>query len=69
MIQITLFIYSCVRNLTQEMTSERHQTDYDLDLIIIKTALKTTAGVTRWLTRPVEHIGHVVRMSVSGYRC
>ena len=27
----TLSIYSCVTNMTLEITSERHQTDYDLD--------------------------------------
>ena len=28
---VTLSIYSCVTNVTLEITSERHQTDYDLD--------------------------------------
>ena len=30
-------------------SSERHQTDYDLNLIIIKRSSETTAGVSRWL--------------------
>ena len=42
----TLSIYSCV---TLEITSERHQTGYDLHLVIIKRASETTAGVSRWL--------------------
>ena len=46
---VTLSIYSCVTNVTLEITSEKHQTDYDLDLIIIKRASETTAGVSRWL--------------------
>ena len=29
-------IYSCVTNVTLEMTSERHQSNNDLDLMIIK---------------------------------
>ena len=48
-ILIALSIYSCVTDVTLEITSERHQTDYDLDLIIIKRASETTAGVSRWL--------------------
>ena len=31
----TLSIYSCVTNMTLEITSERHQTDYELDLISV----------------------------------
>ena len=41
---ITLSIYSCV---TQRITSERHQTDNDLHLVIIERASETTAGVSR----------------------
>ena len=48
-ILITLSIYSCVTNVTLEITSERLQADYDLDLIIIKRASETTAEVSRWL--------------------
>ena len=35
--------------MTLEITSERHQTDYDLDWIITKRASETTAGVSRLL--------------------
>ena len=48
-ILVTLSIYSCVANVTLEITSERRQTNYDLDLIFIKRASETTAGVSRWL--------------------
>ena len=46
---VTLSINSCVANVTLEIISERHQSNYDLDLIIIKRASETTAGVSRWL--------------------
>ena len=45
-ILITLYIYSYVTNATVEITSERHQTNYDFDLIIIKRASETTARVS-----------------------
>ena len=48
-IRVTLSIYSCVANVTLEITSERHQTYHDLDRIITKRASETTAGVFRWL--------------------
>ena len=41
---ITLSIYSCVTNVTLEITPERHQTNYDLDLIIIKRASDNSRG-------------------------
>ena len=48
-IHTTLFIYSCVTNVTQEIISKRHQTNYDLDLIIIKGASETTEEASWWL--------------------
>ena len=45
-ILVTLSIFSCV---TLEIISERYQANYDLDLIIIKRASETTAGVFRCL--------------------
>ena len=45
-IHIALFIYSCVTNANLKIKSERHQTNYNLDLIIIKRASETTAGLT-----------------------
>ena len=48
-ILVTLSIYSCVTNVTLEITSKRHQTNYGLDWIIIKRASETTAGDSRWL--------------------
>ena len=44
-----LSIYSCVTNVTRKITSKRHQTNYDLDFMIIKIASETSAGVSRWL--------------------
>ena len=47
-ILVTLTTYSCVTNVTLDITSERHQTNYDLDLIVKGTS-ETAEGVSRWL--------------------
>ena len=43
-IHITLFIYSCVTNVTLQITSERHQTNDNLELIIIKEHQRQQQG-------------------------
>ena len=48
-ILIAMSIYSCLANVTLEIKSVRHQSNYDLDLIIIYGASETTAGISRWL--------------------
>ena len=45
-ILITLSIYPCVTKLTLEITTERHQTNNDVYLMIIKRASETTAVVS-----------------------
>ena len=45
--KITLFMYSCVKNVIRKITLEIHQTYYDLDLIINNKKSNTTAGVFR----------------------
>ena len=47
-ILLTLSIDSCVNNVALENTSEKHRTNYDLDLVIKRTS-EPTAEVFRWL--------------------
>ena len=47
MILIALSIYRCVTNVSLEITQERHKTNNDLHVIILKRALDTIAGVSR----------------------